>query len=418
LHRQNRGPIAPTLEIGLCSAEFTALDGGPSSRLTLKLRGARASQHDQALAELRSYADSLFFQIDLMYGSTFILERERRLRFSPPRRSPNPGLAYPIAQYNDEAMSLYWYAKSAPDMPLLRFLAFYQSIEFYFPRYSQTEARKRVGTIIKHPTFRPHHDDDLDRLISAIRLARSGGLGSERSQLRAVVTECVSADEIRKYLTGFKEREEHFSGKGQKGSYVKIPISNKTADLRNDVADRIYDIRRKIVHTKSEHSEDFSEDADYLAHDIELVEFVARSVLISSSDALPPAGADGFRHVLGPDELRGALEALHEESSTTRVFTYREPVLPPDGHREDDLAPLDRTDANRRLDLTMSAWFSPWRLQCSASGRQAVLVKLRGERGEWPIRRRWVRIGATTSSTPSSPTISPCFRSSALGSPT
>ena len=190
-------------------------------------------------------------------------------------------------------MSLFWYAKSARDMPLLRFLAFYQSIEFFFPRYSQTEARRRVSAIIKRPTFRPHRDDDLDRLISAIQLARSGGLGNERSQLRAVVNECISAHEVREYLTALKEREEHFLGKAQKTRYHKVPLANKNAELRNDVADRIYDIRCKIVHTKNEHGDDdlpmilpFSEDAEYLFHDIDLVEFVATSVLVASSDEL------------------------------------------------------------------------------------------------------------------------------------
>ncbi|OJY04249.1 MAG: hypothetical protein BGP04_02195 [Rhizobiales bacterium 62-17] len=59
------------------------------------------------------------------------------------------------------------------------------------------------------------------------------------------------------------------------------------------MADRIYDIRCKIVHTKNEHADGefpmilpFSEDADYLLHDIDLVEFVARSVLVASSDEL------------------------------------------------------------------------------------------------------------------------------------
>jgi hypothetical protein len=246
------------------------------------------------LEELRAYSDSIFFQIDMMYGFTFILERERRARsLVSSRRKVGIDLQYPTAHYNDEAISLYWYAKSARDMPLLRFLAFYQSIEFYFPRYSQTEARKRIGAIIKHPTFRPHRDDDLDRLISAVQPARSGGLGSERSQLRAVVSECISSEEMREYLVGSRGREEHFSGKGHKAKYHKIPLANKNTDLRNDVADRIYDIRCKIVHTKNEHSDDdfpmilpFSEDADLLLHDIDLVEFVSGRVLISSSGEL------------------------------------------------------------------------------------------------------------------------------------
>jgi hypothetical protein len=202
-------------------------------------------------------------------------------------------IAYPTAHFNEEAMSLYWYAKSAPTMPLLRFLAFYQSIEFYFPRYSQYEARRRVGNIVKQPTFRPHRDDDLDRLISAIQISRVGGLGNEREQLRSAVNECMSAGDVREYLTSSDELGAHFSGKGGKAKYHKVPIANKTADLRNDVADRIYDIRCKIVHTKNDPLIDevpmilpFSEDAEYLLFDIDLVEFVARKVLIASSSEL------------------------------------------------------------------------------------------------------------------------------------
>jgi hypothetical protein len=64
-------------------------------------------------------------------------------------------------------------------------------------------------------------------------------------------------------------------------------------DEEGNLYARIYDIRCKIVHTKNEHSDDdlrmilpFSEDAEYLLHDIDLAEFVARSVLVSSSGEL------------------------------------------------------------------------------------------------------------------------------------
>lgn len=282
----------PTIEIGPISSVLEALVPLRSSRVSMKLKGISATTHDQAIAELRSYADSIFFQIDILQGSTFALQRERRIRpLSRLRRRVDEGLTYPTTLFNHEAMSLYWYAKSARDMPLLRFLAFYQAIEFYFPRYSQSEARKRVASIVKNPTFRPHKDDDLDRIISAVHSARSGGFGNERSQLRAVVSECLSANDVREYVTSAKEVEDHFAGKTPKAKYHKIPAANKAADLRNDVADRIYDIRCKIVHTKNDQIDDdlpmilpFSEDADYLLLDIDLVEFVAKSVLVASGD--------------------------------------------------------------------------------------------------------------------------------------
>lgn len=67
------------------------------------------------------------------------------------------------------------------------------------------------------------------------------------------------------------------------------------ADLRNDVADRIYDIRCKIVHTKNDLREGepelllaFSAEAQRLDFDIELVQYVARSVLIAGSSPMRP----------------------------------------------------------------------------------------------------------------------------------
>jgi hypothetical protein len=84
----------PTLEIGPPSGEFVALVGG-FARFCLKLKGVKATYHDQAMTELRSYADSVFFQIDMLYGSTFTLRRERSVRLSPPnRRQAGPSLVY------------------------------------------------------------------------------------------------------------------------------------------------------------------------------------------------------------------------------------------------------------------------------------------------------------------------------------
>ena len=284
----------PRMEIGPTGEEFSKLLGFRAGRISLKLTDVRAKTSEHALRELTSFSNSLFFQLDLIYGYSFILGRERRASIVPLSKKMRRGLSieYPTTNFNNDAISLYWYGKSARGMPLLQYLAFYQCIEFYFPRYSQLEARKRVSSLLKRPTFRPNRDDDLDAVISAVQLARSGGFGSERNQLRSVINECISAEEVRDYLQSDKERFEHFSGKA-KNKFHKVPITNKLADLRNDVADRIYDIRCKIVHTKNDESEDdlkmilpFSEDADYLIQDVELVEFVSRSVLSSSSSDL------------------------------------------------------------------------------------------------------------------------------------
>jgi len=280
----------PTYRIGGASAEFSALAQLPGGvrRPTLTLSGIPILNHDNAVSLLTKYANSFLFQIDLLFGASFMLERERVRRFRQPSRNRNAGMQYPNVEYDDAPLSLYWYARSARGMPLLQFLAFYQCIEFYYPTFSQAEARRKIGLLLKDPTFRPDRDSDVARLLSAIFVSRSGGVGDERSQLRATIGECLTAEEVRDFFNQSKDLDEFFRGK-QKGGVHKIPLANESADLRNDVADRIYNIRCRIVHTKDgdQHGGNmilpFSEDADFLIFDIELVQFVARKVLIATS---------------------------------------------------------------------------------------------------------------------------------------
>jgi hypothetical protein len=86
------------------------------------------------------------------------------------------------------------------------------------------------------------------------------------------------------------ELEAHVSGKAAKQRFHKVPLQNISLDVRNDVADRIYDIRCKIVHTKDDSKGGdlemilpFSAEADLILYDIDLVQFIAKSVLISAS---------------------------------------------------------------------------------------------------------------------------------------
>ena len=70
-----------------------------------------------------------------------------------------------------------------------------------------------------------------------------------------------------------------------------LPVRKKSDDHRGAVAKRIYAIRNRIVHTKGGFEErepllPFDPETRYLRHDIELVEFLARKVLVASSRPL------------------------------------------------------------------------------------------------------------------------------------
>jgi hypothetical protein len=287
----------PAIELSGATRVFTELCRVPGSqRMTLKLSGCSVRTHDSALALLNKIAGSVFFQLDSLADIPLALERQRRRPGGRVYRRLLKNaveLQYPKTEFDSAPLSLYWYARSADNMPLLQFLAYYQVIEFYFPIYSQSEAQRRLKAILKDPVFRGDRDSDVARLLASIQVSRGGGFGDERSQLRSVILECVDANDLRNFLQGSESRREFFATKSRGMPYHKLPIANPASDLRGDVAERIYDIRCKIVHTKADSRDasvelllPFSKDADQLTTDIELMQYLARLVLVSASTPL------------------------------------------------------------------------------------------------------------------------------------
>ncbi|KJG03982.1 hypothetical protein UB33_21335 [Photobacterium angustum] len=193
-------------------------------------------------------------------------------------------------KYDSEALSLYWYAQSAIGMPLLRYLAFYQVVEFYYPIYSELAAQKKVGNILKDPCFNSHSTKDIAKVFSIVKAASSSR--SELSQLEATIKECVDPNVLREWLTSDSKREEYFRSKNAvKLSTFKIFSNAEDDDLLSQMWQRFYNIRCRIVHTKGAEGDlevlhPQSKEIKYLEREIELAKFLAHKVLIASSKPL------------------------------------------------------------------------------------------------------------------------------------
>lgn len=286
-----------TIEINKSSETLQALMRGPYKRdgmLSVKITGLKISQHNHALEYLQKISDSLFFQVDLQNNLGLSLVRDKRpsRRGNSAKTDFNLDIQFPEVEFDQGPISLYWYARNSIGMPLLQFLAYYQVIEYYYPTYSKKEAKRRIQTILKDPTFRKDRDADIGRVLTAIS-GTGKGFGDERSQLRATISECIAAEDLREFYTEFDERKEFFSAKQKRLTDHKIPIPSKDADLRNPTADLIYDIRCKIVHTKGDDRDGevelllpFTKEAELLYQDLELMQFVARKVLIAACTEL------------------------------------------------------------------------------------------------------------------------------------
>jgi hypothetical protein len=264
--------------------------------LTIKISGISISTNQEALDILQKLSNSLFFEIRNARGVPLMLEAYHHTPLTAEAlilaeaQTHVSDVGFPKYQYDLDPLRLYWYATSAYQMPLVQFLAFYQVLEFYFPIYSQQEVQRQVKNILKEPAFDPNYDPHVARVISAVMSGIGRGYADERSQLLMTIKACVQDEELREMIARIG-LEEYYRVEAKKLSRCNINCENKKLDLREQFAERIYDIRCRIVHTKDTELDGgrilpFSKEEALLRTELAIIEFMARKVIIAVSEKL------------------------------------------------------------------------------------------------------------------------------------
>jgi hypothetical protein len=143
---------------------------------------------------------------------------------------------------------------------------------------------------INMPAFRADSDNDIGQILTTCQNHGGKGFGREKEQLLSTILACADNQTLRNFLNETPERADYFS----KSKELKLPkISLNDSDIQDKIADRIYQIRCRIVHAKSELGDTvnepilpFSEAAYLLHHDIALVQLIATPVLVKGSNPL------------------------------------------------------------------------------------------------------------------------------------
>jgi hypothetical protein len=264
---------------------------------TLRLVDVDVTRHDEALQLLTRVSDALFFEIDLRFDVPLKLAaardrvRRQRRRFVSRGDVAGVGVRAPRTAYSEKPLSLYWYGRASTGVPLLEFLAYYQVLEYYFPSYGRRDILDKLRHELRDPRFEIEDDAHLSRVLMLASQAGKG-FGSERDQLKATVKGCVTEEHLKEFLGSDADFSEHFDGKALKG-VARIDLKDRRNDLLGQVANRVYDIRCRIVHTKEDGGESaaeillpFSMEAESLGPDIELVKFLAQKCLIAGASRL------------------------------------------------------------------------------------------------------------------------------------
>jgi hypothetical protein len=295
------GPVSQTYQtFARCLPRF----GTRPVSISMRISNAPVTNATEAADWLQKIIDSLLVQIELIAPDLppfWAVERRQgpaRIRTSRPEPL-DKALEFPRFQYEKNPVELYRYARSAIGMPLLQFLAYYQILEHFFSRFSREAAIARVKGILKNPAFRST-DRDIEGILTVVSdKAARGGYGDEREQLKATIRSCTFDGELERFLHAAPpSRARHFgfeADKSMKFHFRHGRLFGKGSDtelsegeLCNRVGLLLYEIRCQIVHTKADDQGSggflvpFSEVANNLSHEIELVRFIAQRVMIAT----------------------------------------------------------------------------------------------------------------------------------------
>jgi hypothetical protein len=259
----------------------------------LTIRGVTAKSHNEALELLLDLSTSFFIDLDISYGLTVSLKKafdtelmaqDTRDRDCTSATVPR----FPRTRHNRDGASLYLYARKLIQMPLLEYLVYYQVIEFYLPTYTRSATIIRLRNILKDPGFDYSNDLALGRLLDTI--APTGRkIMNERQQVATTIASCVDDTTIAAFLDDRPAAAEALSDKTRIRGVRVISAQDRQTPLISQVAERIYDLRCRIVHSKDSSNESvppihpFERESRLMRHDLALIRFIAQRVLIASS---------------------------------------------------------------------------------------------------------------------------------------
>ncbi len=180
--------------------------------------------------------------------------------------------------------------------PFTMYISYYHVVEHYFDAVFRKKLAERIKAKITHPDFSYKDESKLYELAKFIKKHMnsddSSGKGDEYESLRFVLEEYVPVIELKRRIDFLDSDAVSY----YQGNTVPFTTSGKTkiswADTQGvytTLANRIYETRNALVHSKSEQSKNqykpYENKIDLIA-EIPLIRAVSELVLINSSEVL------------------------------------------------------------------------------------------------------------------------------------
>lgn len=260
--------------------------------VTIKVFNINEPNIEQAIKKSDQIIESCFFDLSYLkkipLGIVEELPRysktQKREIFEYDKRVEGYNFSLPSVLYNSNTLKFYQLGMST-DIPILKFLTFYQVLEYYFIKVSDELLYQAISAKLNDPKFKTVSTSDLDRIITIVEDHKRNIKGPE--MLKNVIKNFVNEPDLRNFIDRYETYlDDNLYTKPR--TVFGEELKPDERHIFGNVAKCITTVRNALVHSSDRYERrethiPFSESTEIVKKEIPLVKFLAEKVIISSA---------------------------------------------------------------------------------------------------------------------------------------
>ncbi len=235
------------------------------------------------------YAKSFIFNSAMLKHRSFalvessdILSTELR---SPTRFFPKSELDIPYRKYIDDVVQ-YFIEGTAARVPKIKFLSFYNVLEYFFDKIYIDDKCLKIQKIITNPKFNHNNLNNYKKILEALDIKKAKNLEknmfSEIEALKLLLTKYIDVEDFKIFLQNCPL---YCNTDAHKIPNTTFSLIDSNENLIAKMCNRIYKVRNALVHSKESENIRYlpQKDDSYIQNEIALIRYLAQEVIINTS---------------------------------------------------------------------------------------------------------------------------------------
>lgn len=209
------------------------------------------SEKNKEKFEFEKLSDSFTFSVGYNLSIPIIDFTSKYKEIVPTRLDYND-IQAPQRTYDKNLLQYYQQALSS-DNSTIKFLSYYNCLEYFFRKVADEKIRTDIKLKILNPSFNINDEKSVDKIINCFDEYESQD--NEKDHLKLVLNKFIDKKELLNDLKNCGNDCDKILNK--KVNFANADQVNDGKNFNNHLANRIYDIRNALVHSKEGLSNSF-----------------------------------------------------------------------------------------------------------------------------------------------------------------